>query len=548
MQLYTKLQRLYHTVRPLRFEQIAYRIYYKLFPLRHISSDSGPCSSVDWVWHGPEVVAPSFLGGNEVCFLNLSGQVNSAQDWNNPAFEKLWLYNLHYFDDLNSQNSLQRTPTQIALVERWISENPAVSGNGWEPYPLSLRLVNWIKWYNRATLSKPEIIGSIDLQAKALSKQLEYHILGNHLFANGKALVFSGCFLAGATADKYLDLGLRILDREIPEQFLKDGGHFELSPMYHCILLWDLLELLHLAQLSGNRKLNTRVEYWSEIARNGLTWLKTMLHPDGEVSFFNDSAIGIASTPQQIFAYAQSIGLFVTESAIVRLQTLAQSGYSKITMPNHSLIFDHAQVGPDYLPGHAHADTLSFEWSVGSQRVFVNSGTSIYGVSAERLRQRQTAAHNTVVVNGVDSSEVWSGFRVARRAKATLEKTGVAENIVTLTASHDGYHRLADKVRHRRSVMMMLNEFKVTDTLIGGYHSAVAHFHLHPDVAAVQSDEFNITLTFPKGKILNFCSTFACKIVQTSWHPGFGQTLPSLKLEVEFKGPELNTFVTMVKV
>lgn len=548
MQLLTKFQRLYHTVRPLRFEQIAYRIFYKLFPLRHISSDSTSCSSADWIWHGPEVIEPSFLGGNQVCFLNLAGQVQSTQDWNSPAFEKLWLYNLHYFDDLNARGSQQRTATQLALVERWIVENPAVSGNGWEPYPLSLRLVNWIKWYNRAQLNKPEIIRSLDLQAKALSKQLEYHILGNHLFANGKALVFSGCFLKGIAAEKYLDSGLKILDREIPEQFLKDGGHFELSPMYHCILLWDLLELLHLAQLSGNSKLNTRIEPWSDFARKGLIWLKTMLHPDGEVSFFNDSSIGIAATPQQIFAYAQSLGLFVSGSVPEPLHTLPECGYSRISMPDHCLIFDHAQVGPDYLPGHAHADSLSFEWSLGLQRVFVNSGTSIYGVSAERLRQRQTAAHNTVVVNGVDSSEVWSGFRVARRAKATLEHSSVSDEVVTLTASHDGYCRLSDKVVHRRSVSMMPKQLQVKDTLVGRYRSAVAYFHLHPDITAVQKDDTNIMLTLPKGQVVHFNSAFGCRIIKTTWHPRFGQSVPSLKIEVQFKENELATSVTLVKV
>ncbi|GHW13595.1 heparinase [Vibrio cholerae] len=546
MQLLTKFQRLYHTVRPLRFEQIAYRILYKLFPLKKLPTVSVSINSVEWVWSGPEVIEPSFLGGNEVCFLNLSGHVKSPQDWNSPAFDKLWLYNLHYFDDLNARDSEQRTETQLALVERWIAENPAVSGNGWEPYPLSLRLVNWIKWYNRVKLNKPEIVQSIDLQAKALSKQLEYHILGNHLFANGKALVFSGCFLKGIAADKYLDSGLKILDREIPEQFLKDGGHFELSPMYHCILLWDLLELLHLAQLSGNSKLNTRVKNWSDVARKGLNWLKAMLHPDGEVSFFNDSAIGIAATPQQIFAYAQSLGLFVSGDVAEPLQTLAESGYSRITMPEHSLIFDHAQVGPDYLPGHAHADTLSFEWSVGNQRVFINSGTSMYGVSHERLRQRKTAAHNTIEVDGHDSSEVWSGFRVARRAKALLESANTSGEWVTVTAAHDGYRRLKGKVTHRRTIAMAAKQLIVSDQLTGDFKQAVAHFHLHPDVQANVGADGSIQLQLTNGQLIEFRSTGLCQLVDTSWHPHFGQSVATLKIAVTLTSPELQTTVTLL--
>ena len=83
----------------------------------------------------------------------------------------------------------------------------------------------------------------------------------------------------------------------------------------------------------------------------------------------------------------------------------------------NKLIFDAAAVGPDYIPGHAHADTLSFELSIGRERVFVNTGTSQYGSNLARHSERRTAAHNTVEVNNADSSEVWSSFRVGNRAK-----------------------------------------------------------------------------------------------------------------------------------
>lgn len=85
---------------------------------------------------------------------------------------------------------------------------------------------------------------------------------------------------------------------------------------------------------------------------------------------------------------------------------LKDSGYVVAKVNEIKLITDVAKVGPDYIPGHAHADTLSFEFSIGNQRVFVNSGTSIYGLGEERLRQRKTETHNTVVVDGEDSSSV----------------------------------------------------------------------------------------------------------------------------------------------
>lgn len=545
MQLLTKFQRLYHTVRPLRYEQIAYRIRYLFFPLQKVSLNYEVCSAAAWVWKGPEVIQSSFSADNEVCFLNLSGKINSAQDWNNSEYEKLWLYNLHYFDDLNAKNSLQRIAIQLKLVERWIAENSAVAGNGWEPYPLSLRLVNWIKWYNRAQLNKPEIVRSIDLQAKALSKQLEYHILGNHLFANAKALVFVGCFLQGATAKKYLDAGLKILEREIPEQFLADGGHFELTPMYHCILLWDLLDLINLASITKKQALAVVLPFWRRVAEKALYWLKVMQHPDGEVSFFNDSTMGIAATPAQLFDYAASLKLEVDTYPLPELVTLPVSGYSRVSMPDHMLLFDHAAVGPDYLPGHAHADTLSLEWSVGLERVLVNSGTSIYGVSQERLRQRQTAAHNTVEVDNSDSSEVWSGFRVARRAYPKLLNAASENGNVMLVASHDGYTRLKGKVIHLREVNVNRKTLAIVDKLQGKYTTAIVHWHLHPGVKVEQISACELMLILCSGKEVSIKCNVQLQVLPSTWHPGFGETISSKKVIAHFSSSQVNTTFTV---
>ncbi|HDZ9263431.1 TPA: alginate lyase family protein, partial [Vibrio cholerae] len=454
--------------------------------------------------------------------------------------------NLHYFDDLNAIDSASRQAIQSSFVDRWIADNPPVAGNGWEPYPLSLRIVNWIKWYNRAGINNPKIILSLHQQAQALSKQLEYHILGNHLFANGKALVFAGCFLQGDLADSYLDIGLKILEREVPEQFLADGGHFELSPMYHCILLLDLLELIQLAAVTQHTRLLAVVSYWRQVALKALNWLSVMIHGDGDVSFFNDSAIGIAASPQQIFNYAAALGLAPDFNHSQRLHTLSESGYSKIAMDSHSLIFDHAQVGPDYLPGHAHADTLSFEWSIGKQRVFVNSGTSLYGVSHERLRQRKTAAHNTIEVDGQDSSEVWSGFRVARRAQAVLESSQTSGEWVSLTAAHNGYRRLKGKVTHRRIIAMAEKQLVVTDQLTGDFNQAVAHFHLHPAIQANVEPDGSLQLQLSNGQRIEFRSTGVCQLVNTSWHPHFGQSVATLKIAVTLTSPELRTSVTLL--
>jgi uncharacterized heparinase superfamily protein len=166
-------------------------------------------------------------------FIGHEGSLDGPADWNNPAHAKLWLYNLHYFDDLRAGGSEQRTEWHRDLIERWRRENPPAAGSGWEPYPLSLRIVNWIAWALADHPLDEATLQSLAVQVRHLRATLEFHLLGNHLFANAKALVFAGCFFSGLEADRWLKSGLDLLDGELREQILDDGGHFELSPMYH---------------------------------------------------------------------------------------------------------------------------------------------------------------------------------------------------------------------------------------------------------------------------------------------------------------------------
>ena len=130
-------------------------------------------------------------------------------------------------------------------------------------------------------------LDSLVIQTRFLSQNLEYHLLGNHLFKNAKALVFAGLFFKGKEADYWYQLGVSIINRELSEQVLSDGGNFELSPMYHAIFLEDLLDLLNINQ-AYNRSLPDNLE--NKIIQM-LDWLKVMSHPDGEIAFFNDSTL-----------------------------------------------------------------------------------------------------------------------------------------------------------------------------------------------------------------------------------------------------------------
>lgn len=478
------------------------------------------------------------IGPRRFRFLNETHELIRAADWNHPEREKLWLYNLHYFADLNAQDAAQRRDWHRELIRRWIADNPPAMGNGWEPYPLSLRIVNWIKWFLAGNTPEPDWLHSLAVQTRRLAQRLEWHLLGNHLFANAKALVFAGQYFSGPEAEGWLNTGLAILGREVPEQVLADGGHFELSPMYHGIILEDLLDLINLNRSYGGLA-GAQGREWETCVRPMGSWLAAMTHPDGGIALFNDAAHGIACSPADLDAYARRLGLGRVHGIGDGITHLADSGYLRWQRGPAVGVLDIGRIGPDYLPGHAHADTLAFELSLHGRRVLVNTGTSCYGNSPERLRQRGTAAHNTVVVDGQDSSEVWGGFRVARRARPLDLKVERSDGQTQVTCAHDGYRRLPGRPIHRRRWQMGEGRLTVADRLEGRPSVAVARYHFHPDLYPDSPAPDRGVVRLANGRTLGWTvSQGQGRLVDSAYHPRFGISIPNRCLEVHFAGAE----------
>lgn len=462
-------------------------------------------------------------------FLNEERDVVVARDWNASGATKLWLYNLHYFDDLNAHDAARRGDWHRHLIARWVVENPPGVGNGWEPYPLSLRIVNWIKWALSGNQLDKRALGSLSMQVRFLKGRLERHLMGNHLFANAKALVFAGCFFEGKEATGWRRIGLDILAREIPEQILADGGHFERSTMYHALAYEDMLDLVNLAKafpdvfLSGMTGCRNRLDGMGR-------WLRIMCHPDGEIAFFNDAAIGVAPAPADLFAYAKRLGHVVPEvdSDVLWLK---ESGYIRLRRGRALMLIDVAPLGPDYLPGHGHADTLSFELSMDEQRVIVNSGTSCYGLGVDREWERSTAAHTTVEVNHMDSSEVWAGFRVARRAYPFDVDVQETDAAITVAAAHDGYRRLAGRPIHRRIWRLALNGLTVSDEIRGRHMTAVARYHFHPRIT-IQSRVGHGRLEWGDSSATYCVEIGNAHVSRMYYAPAFGERLDNACLEL----------------
>lgn len=342
---------------------------------------------------------------------------------------------------------------------------------------------------------------SLFLQCASLEKQLEYHLLGNHLFENAKALFFAGVYFENKESKRWIKKGTKILCKQLKEQILNDGGHFERSPMYHAIILegiLDLYQLISLAKTHNNNGINGFLEKLEkaihQIIPKMLLWLSSLSHQDNGIPFFNDSTFNVASSSEAIYEYAAFLG-FHRPIHQKPFSYLKDSGYARIENGEVLMIADIGSLGPSYIPGHGHAETLSFEMSLKGERLFVNSGISTYNVSKERLYQRGTLAHNTVAVDGENSSQVWSSFRVAKRAQVIDTYFDFNSRDITFSAAHDGYKRLKYNLIHKRGWTLLEKKLIIEDSFTGqGMPNIISSFHLHPNWQVILQNSNRITL------------------------------------------------------
>ena len=538
-----KLLLLINTVKYLKWQQIYFRLARKFIKPKVTDKFSGSLLKRSDTWKHVTLYEEKIDRHLNTYFLNQSRQLDLPTDWNNEDLSKLWVYNLHYFEDLLSNNAEDKSNIHLQLLNNWVDENPVRHGNGWEAYPTSLRIVNVLKaWLGGLKLSD-KLFKSVHSQASYLSNNLEKHLLGNHYFVNLKALLFAGVIFENLRWVKIAKEGLLT---EIPEQILNDGANFELSPMYHSLILVDMLDMLNFSKAFPASVCDELVCSLERYIPKMLRFMEAMSHPDGDVSFFNDSSKGIAPTNKKIQDYAEQLGFENNSLEINQLQVVDNyaSGYFCATAHGSKLIFDAAVVGPDYIPGHGHADTLSFEMSVGCERVFVNTGTSEYVLTENRTNQRKTRSHNTVEVDGKDSSEVWSSFRVANRASIVSRSAEIVDGCsVLMQAKHDGYKTRFGGCLHTRKIVLSDKNLTITDFLDGAFKFAKLRFFIHPelavsiknDILAIEGSHFVMNSNLI-GKSVSILDSF--------WHPEFGISIPNKVLEMEFKSSQEQVIFT----
>jgi hypothetical protein len=353
-----------------------------------------------------------------------------------------------------------------------------------------------------------------------LENNLEYHLLGNHLLENIFALFVSGHFIKNKNLIKKANILLR---KELDEQILKDGAHYECSPMYHSLMLSKLILCIELARQSDFIK-NHDIKFLEFKASKMFSWLNSFSFSDGSWALFNDSALDI------------TVDTLTLKNSINKLKipfkkqiTFNDSGFRKLTGKNFELMVKTGNIQPSYQPGHAHSDMMSFCLFYKGQQIIVDPGISTYNVSKRRSFERSSMNHNTVSINSYNQSNLWSSFRVGKRAKCEIIKETEKSLIMLVTNFYK------DKSwKHKRSITSGDKHIVIEDEVFNLKDYDLAFNNIHFDCGInvilknkkLYSDKFQIEFN-------DDCKKIKCENYYQSKF--FGQKLISKKIKFKNK-------------
>lgn len=473
---------------------------------------------------GTQQNRPGDLRKGLFTFLNVTKDLGWPPRWQCAELFRHWRYYVHYFDYLWALGF----DDAKRVVEDWMARHPLASGNyGWDAYPTSLRIMNFCGYFfllHRRRLEadvafRDALWRSLFLQAEWLSRHFEFSVGGNHLFENGAALAVAGSCFDGAAAAAWIERALRLMRREIPRQILGDGMHCGRTPMYHSRMVY----IFALLADSGHPSLVSQVR---EPLRKMAVALARMCHPDGDIALINDSASGTYNRPQPLLESVRKVlGSGEEYPDACGSSSFPESGFFVTRDEGGDYLLIDAGPAAHYIPGHSHGGIFSFELSLRGHRVIVDSGLYDYEPGEMRAYCRSTRAHNTVEIDGLDQSEYWSVFRVARRGLPRDVKWAPFGGGFRLSGWHDGYCRLPKRVRHERRFVWYDGGVLLIRDQVNARSSAttVARLHLHPECSVRSHDAKHVVVDHPGGSFtICFAGDGAIQLEKSFYCPEFG--------------------------
>ena len=411
-----------------------------------------------------------------------------------PEFPKECCEHIHGFGwlaDLRSVGTPRARHRAQALIADWLSRFDNWRPFVWRPDITGTRLVSWITHFAFYTADADarfheELFSSLARQSRHLSRSSHLANPGLEAVAAQQGLIYAG--ISVPESDNYLAQGLELLESETEKQVLPDGGHVSRNPETQLRILRALLEIrdaLKAAHIDPPNWLKIVIERMVPMTR-------ALRLGDGALVCFHGGSGGESAEIDLILAKSKIKG----KPALIAPHTQ----FHRLSAGKTTLVLD-AGVPPAVQANRwAHASTLAFEMSVGNERLIVNCGSTRQMGANWRQALRATAAHSTMVVDDINSSELGKNGGLGRRVHTVQCSRREIDGRAVLEVASDGYKGLFD-LEHRRFLMMSADgtELSGEDLLIGtGGKRFTVRFHLHPNVQATMIQNGNAVLLKPR--------------------------------------------------
>ncbi len=522
------LTRLYHTLKPLRWQQYWYRLWH---PLKRrffggIKTDEDAIAAALEQPIIPLFELPVFdhydPAKRAFTLLNIRQEFPTAIDWNYDRHGMLWLYHLNYFGWMGDE-SIPIADRLKTLQEYPSGDYPDLLSDlkvGLAPYPVSIRGMVLIRFCLKHGIRERWLAEELCDHYGFLYHFPEYHLQGNHLGQNGCSLVCAGYYFK---SQPFYKKGKEILLQALQEQVLKDGGHIEGSPMYHSLLLSSLLQCIEIGDALKSDMNDGLLLSMKSKASSMLGWLEAVTFNNGTWPQVNDSTNGMAPSTNDLVEYAQTLNIERRET------TLRDSGYRMYRKERFELFVNAGSIQPAWQPGHAHAHELSFCLNIDNQPVIVDPGIHTYENNGARHWERSTDAHNTLSVKNINSSDVWKSFRVGKKARVKL----LTDEPNRLCAAHNGY-----QFYYRRNFSIADETITLEDFTENVRQEVILNFHFAPNIVLKKCGDYG----FLAGNLHLMFNYYTSAHIETyNFSEGFNQQIPAQRLSVKTNNHTITT-------
>ncbi len=450
---------------------------------------------------------------------------NIPQDlpWNaNPLGELEWTHFLNRHHFLRSMILEFVGTGNESIVERlaeivadWVRKCPVpIDSNGgagptWETLTTAWRLREWL-WIRGAlwpSSAFPEEVKELMLRSiweHAQSLMDHQGHPNNWLIVESTALTLAGMlFPLFRDSSKWVETGLSRLVSEHNRQFFSDGAHFEISPLYHSICINALLEVRHVAEISGAslpqifyEPLEKSFEYLMGLARPDFTW--PSINDSGSIDrdycqlFVN--AASIFNRPD--FEWVATRGKS-GKPPERNMRLFPDAGICVInrTDKNHQqwALFRAGPAGAF----HVHNDLLSIEIFDDGTLWLVDPGITRYAPGMSTSNYRSALTHNVVVIDGIEPQ---------RMSRPILERINSSRNSIIafegqdFTAVTGRSNELTDVAGNvcpikRTLILLKKGSWIILEHMFGsGFHEVIHNWQFSTDVINMERVERNIIM------------------------------------------------------